>query len=291
MSLMNLIPLTTTKTRWRRLIEATPAPLDDEHLYLSSNGKTGLSLNVSIAKTCRPTKACRTYCYGLEGRITMPAALARQADNAAVFDRLVDASEEEVEAEARLLAEEVLCHQNFLRVFGVGDLQPGSVRFIAALARVAPTLSLWVSTRRPDLAAKLLLDLSTGKEQVIHKDVYEVNRNVHVMLSLDATTTAKNAQASRALVRRGKGMVYLAWMQQSPSEKIPKDVTVVFAEHHTGKGWAPWTVYAADPRTCPATLQNGTPHEDACASCRFCFSLATRRSAPRPPRRITKRSF
>lgn len=278
----------TTKTRWRRLIEATPAPLDGEHLYLSSNGKTGLSLNVSIAQTCRPTKACMRYCYGLEGRITMPAALARQADNAAVFDRLADASDAEVEAEARLLAEEVLCHQDFLRLFGVGDLQPGSVRLIAALSRVAPELSLWVSTRRLDLVKKLMLDLSTGQAQVIHRHVYGINRNVHVMLSLDATTSTKNVQDARALVRQGRGMVFLAWAQQDAREKIPKDVRVVFAEHHTGRGRAPWTLTNADPRTCPATVDGGTPHEGACASCRFCFSLK-RRNAPHPPSHMATR--
>jgi len=199
----------------------------------------------------------------MEGRIRYSAALERQADNAAVFDRLADATAEDVEDEALLVAEEVRHHQDFLRMFGVGDLQPGSVRFIKALSRLAPDLTLWVSTRRFDLAAKLALDLSTGREQVIHRGVYRINQNVHLMLSLDATSSPQSVEKARDLVTRCGGQAYLAWVQQSADEKVPSGISVIFAEHHTGTGRARWTQDAADPRTCPATIAGGAAHKDA----------------------------
>lgn len=275
---------TTTTTKWKRLLLDTPGALNNDHLFVSRNDKTGHSINVSIARTCHPTKACREYCYGMEGRIRYKASLKRQADNAAVFDRLAGAPQEDVDAEAALVAEEVRHHQDFLRMFGVGDLQPGSIRFITALSKMAPDLDLWVSTRRFDLAAKLMLDLSTGQAQLTHRGVYRVNPNAHLMLSLDATTSSQGVDKARELVQRGGGQVYLAWVQRSRDEAIPADVAVVFAEHHTGTGRAKWTQNAAHPRTCPATIAEGMEHQGACAACRFCFDLDVRRKALRSGR-------
>lgn len=225
-------------------------------LYLSTNAKTGASINTAIALTCRPTKACASYCYGLGGRIRLKPALRRQADNVARFDFLASAPEEVVREEARRLATRVLRKQNFLRFFGVGDLQPGSVRFINCLAEEAPSLALWVATRRLDLAAQLA-----------------PLTNVWVMLGVDATTKAPLRAKARQLIRTRAPQFYGAWVQQSARERIPKWVSVVFAEHHFG-GRAHWTADNADPRTCPATIKNGAPHDGACAACRFCFDAS-----------------
>lgn len=250
------------RRKWQKLSDKTPpasnAPL--EHLFLSSNSKTGLSVNVAIARTCTPTKACMEYCYGLEGRMFMRNAINRQADNTDMFDRLETASSATLVREVKLLAEEVKCHQNFLRMFGVGDLQPGSVRFIKALAAIEPALSIWVSTRKFDLAAQ-----------------FPVRPNLHLMLSLDSTTPAKNIEAARAIVDAQQGQAFLAWAQMSPGETVPPDVKVIFAEHHVYSGRAPWTEKNFDLRTCPATIENGADHDNACANCRFCFDTNLRK--------------
>lgn len=256
----------TSTTRWKRLLQVTPGSLDPQHLFLSTNSKTGLSLNASIARTCRPTKACARYCYGLEGRIRMPKALERQVDNTEMFDRLAGALDAAVDAEACLMAEEVRCHQDFLRVFGVGDLQPGSVRFITALAKVAPDISLWVSTRQFSLAEKL-----------------PVRSNLHVMLSLDSTTKHQDQLEARALCRARGSNTYLAWVQLSAEEIVPDDISVVFAEHRVGSGRAAWTRESLDLRTCPATIAEGAPHDGACASCRFCFDGPVRQRMANGP--------
>lgn len=242
--------------KFRRLQLATPDTVEvPERLFLSDNSKTGLSINVSIAKSCRPTPACMTYCYGLESRIRMSAALRKQVDNFNRFDYLGKTSERNVYREALGLAYEVQAQQDFLRFFGVGDLQLGSVRFINVMAIEVPELTLWVSTRKFDLAAKLL-----------HLP------NLHVMLSLDHTTKeAFRNQAFNLVGERGPEF-FTAWVQTDDTPPPPW-ATVVFAEHHIGKR-AEFT--EVDPRTCPATATGGMDHNSACEKCRFCFTSEKR---------------
>lgn len=249
-------------TRWKRLATATPRPTQRYHrLWLSGNDKTGYSINTPITLTCQPTKACATYCYGLGGRIALDGALRRQVQNYEAFERLAKASEEVVETEARILGEEVLAQQPFLRFFGVGDLQEGSARFIKALAKHVPGLALWVSTRRVDIATGLC-----------NKHVY---KSLHVMLSIDETTPSEKLSKMRELVRRGQGQFFLAYVQRRADEVPPEDVSVVFAEHR-GAFRAPWTRGEAALKMCPATVAGGADHEGACERCRFCFSLERR---------------
>ncbi len=229
---------------------------DAFEVALSTNSKTGVSINVSIAQTCRPTKACAEYCYGLVGRLTYGAALAAQARNAAFF---AGADKAILRHEARRIGRSVLRKQNFLRMFGVGDLQPGSMFFTTVLAGEFPELSVWVSTRKLELVSQLPL-----------------LPNLHVMLSLDATTTRANVEATHCLVLKNKPQFFAAWARGSPSDKIPRWVAVVFEEHKTGRraAWNP------ERRACPATARDGTEHEGACAKCRFCFSTKRREAGP-----------
>lgn len=251
------------------LRDKTPEALNTPpSLFLSDNSKTGFSINVAIAYTCRPTRACQSYCYGLESRIAMPAALKRQAENFSRFNFLAAAAAEVVEQEALVIAHEVQKKQNFLRVFGVGDLQPGSVRFINTLADVAPKLSLWVSSRRFDLAGGL-----------------NVRPNLHVMLSLDASMYAERAAKARAIVAEKGPQFYLAYVQQFEDEVIPEDVRVAFAEHHMS-GRAAWSEESANAQVCPATVEGGADHDDACSKCRFCFDMKERIVRPAGPSQI-----
>ncbi len=230
--------------------------VDAFEVALSTNSKTGVSVNVAIAKTCQPTKACAEYCYGLVGRLTYNAALASQARNAAFF---AGADKAVIRHEARRIGRSVLKKQDFVRMFGVGDLQPGSVFFTTVLASEFPELSIWVSTRKLELARLLPL-----------------LPNLHVMLSLDATTTRANVEATRWLIRQMGPQFFAAWARGSPSDKIPRWVAVVFEEHKAGKRamWDP------ESRACPATIRDGAEHEGACERCRFCFDAGRRAVGP-----------
>ena len=254
-------------TKFRSLLLATPTHVDvPTRLFLSDNSKTGLSINVSIAKTCRPTPACMQYCYGLESRIRMDPSLKRQVDNYNRFEYLERTSEQNVYREVVGLAYEIQAQQDFVRFFGVGDLQPGSVRFINVMAKEIPELAIWVSTRKFDLAAKLL-----------HQP------NLHVMLSLDSST--KEAFRTQAFNLAGdRGPEYFhAWVRQEDEAPPPSFAQVVFDEHHKGKRTE---FEKPDPRTCPATLADGMDHNGACERCRFCFTAerrTTREGRPRLP--------
>jgi hypothetical protein len=231
-------------------------PDDAFEVSLSTNSKTGCSINVAIARTCRPTKGCAEYCYGLLGRLTYDAALASQARNAAFF---ASADKSVLRHEARRIARSVLKRQDFVRMFGVGDLQPGSVFFTTCLVVEFPELAVWVATRKLELAGSL-----------------PNLPNLHVMLSLDSTTTRANTEATRQLVLRNKPQFYAAWARRRPEDKVPRWVSVVFEEHKMSRRaqWDP------EPRACPATARDGAEHESACEKCRFCFSAEKRAAGP-----------
>lgn len=230
--------------------------MEGMELFVSHNSKTGYSVNVAIAHTCRPTKACATYCYGLEGRLQFSAALGAQTRNTSFFEHASDA---ELKTAARAVGRRVLRRQAFVRMFGVGDLQPGSVKFITLLAVEWPELSVWVSTRKLELARQLPL-----------------LPNLHVMLSLDNTTTAANIEATRWLIRQNGPQFFGAWVRRSKDERPPRWVKVVFEEHHVGKrGRARWK---PEPRACPATVRDGLEHDGACEKCTFCFNTKKRES-------------
>lgn len=248
--------------------EATPVIAEEDApdtLFLSKNDKTGMSINTSIARTCRPTPACSVYCYGLVGRIAMPSALQRQAENAAMFSveewgQLAD--------EAMDIAHVVSRQQDFLRMFGVGDLQSGSVYFINQLSCYAkqakPKLRIWVSTRKFDLAAKLV-----------------DNTNLHVMLSFDSSTPPRWRAEGLALLAQRRPQFFAAWVRQVAGERVPPWVSVVFEMHQHGHGRAK---RPGHPKACPATIHasfaGAEPLEGACGRCQFCFDVKKRESTP-----------
>lgn len=254
---------------WNRLVRVTRgqgAPSAPEHVGISTNEKTGFSVNVPIVKTCRPTKGCAQYCYGLNGPIHWKNSVKRQLRNQARLDYLATAEETEVQAEAEYLVKRIQTKQNFLRWFGVGDLSLGAVRLINAMLKTAPELSLWVSTRRFDLVP--LLDKPD---------------NLHVMLGIDETMTPSRVAMAKKLLRSRGSNTFAAWVSRSPREQAPKWVTVIFAEHQLGPGRAKWTANGTDSRTCPATIKGGALHLNACTRCRFCFDTSIRQANPKGP--------
>lgn len=265
-------------SKMRVIREATPVVEPDDApdtLFLSKNDKTGLSINTSIAATCRPTPACSVYCYGLDGRIAMPAALRRQAENSALFS--ADMAEwGQLADEAMDVAHVVSRQQDFLRMFGVGDLQPGSVYFINQLSAYAkamkPKFRIWVSTRKFDMAERLV-----------------DNANLHVMLSFDSTTPARWRTAGKKLLTQRRPQFFAAWVRCAEDEDVPPWVDVVFEQHRHGHGRARWPGHA---RACPATIhetQKGSVElTGACASCQFCFDT-NRRAEGTPLTKIRRR--
>jgi len=264
--------------RFKVIADKTPV-IDADHnldrLFLSKNDKTGWSVNTSIAMTCRPTKACQVYCYGLTGRIAMSGALQRQAENATFFS-VGEGDWGQLADEAVDMTHVVSRQQSFLRMFGVGDLQPGSVYFINQMATYAcgtkPSFRIWVSTRKFELAARLV-----------------DQPNLHVMLSFDATTPARALAAGLALLKQRPRQFFAAWVRLSETEVVPPWVSVVFEEHRVGRGRA---TRKPEKRACPATIhedRKGVPLEAACARCQFCFD-ADKRAAGTPLVGIRKKS-
>ena len=246
--------------------DATPVIDDDAvpgTLFLSKNDKTGVSINASIRDSCRPTPDCAVYCYGLVGRIAMPAALQRQAENSALFS-IDEGDWAQLADEAVDVAHVVSRQQDFLRMFGVGDLQPGSVYFINQLstyAKVAkPKFRIWVSTRKFELAEQL-----------------SANKNLHVMLSFDVSTPPRWRTAGLKLLAKRRPQFFAAWVRQTEGERVPSWVDVVFEQHRHGHGRAK---RAGHPKACPATIHEkfpgAQPLNGACAKCRWCFDGAKR---------------
>src|SRR3972149_874679 len=141
---------------WKRL---RTVPADTEvpaTVYVSKNDKTGVSVNVSMLGSCRPTKECARYCYGLTGPASFPAAATRHLGNLRHFAFLETAPDAAVQRDVDILAAHAICaQQDFIRWNGVGDMTPGAVRLINALAAERPRLHVWVTTRKPELGAEI----------------------------------------------------------------------------------------------------------------------------------------
>ena len=249
----------TVKTIWTRQRRHLPV-VAPPALQVSRNAKTGVSLNVLMHGSCRPTRHCYQTCYGLLGPISMANALHVYGANLARLNALADASSAEITREADRLADACrAAGQDFLRVHGVGDLVAGTIRLINRLSRRHPGLRLWVSTRKADLARQIVC-----------------RPNVHLMLSTDCSTQPADWTAFRQIVSTRRGQAFLAYVQSRADEVVPADVRIVFAQH-VGSARARW---APEPRTCPATVHTqygGAEHDGACSRCRRCFDAARRR--------------
>jgi len=219
-------------------------------IRLSDNGKTGISINVSIPMTCNPTKECMDYCYGFRGPIAFKASVALQAANARRLVYLETASEEEVAVEAKKIAEAVLkMNQNWFRWNGVGDLIPGSVRVINKIAELYPSLIQWVVTRKPEQVKNL-----SDRE------------SIKILFSLDSSTPRTILDKAKLLKKGFKNAKFrFAWTRRD-EKQAPALVNIIFNEHRGRKRLA-----LKDERTCEATMPDN-PHEGACDKCRRCFA-------------------
>lgn len=227
-----------------------------QRIYVSENSKTGMSVNTPIVGTCKPTKACSSYCYGLTGPISFKPSLRKQFDNLKRFEYLETVCSSDLQKEASRIYHTVRPEHTYLRFFGVGDLTPGSVRLINALSAMYPDLILWVASRKISLASKL-----------------HIHDNVFVMLSVDQSTPKSDLNSFRALIKKHSPHVFASYTQLSEDDTPPDWIYTVFAHHKVGGKRSTWSKGTTDSRMCPATIQDGAEHENACDRCRRCFSV------------------
>lgn len=107
---------------------------------LSSNGKTGFSLNLP-AKNCNSTENCKAKCYMKSGHMALPINKKKQQF---VSDYLLGNN-------IALLIYECMILQA-LRLNGCGDLLMGMVANILLLAKSCPNTIFYGMTRKIDIA-------------------------------------------------------------------------------------------------------------------------------------------
>jgi hypothetical protein len=211
---------------------------------LSYNKVTGYSVNVPISSTCRPTATCLQTCYFAAGAPSWTNSLKHQA-----------AIQNLIKSDPRAFAERVALEYDklgltFLRWNGGGDLFEESISAIHHLASMRPDVTLWVVTRIPDLAAK-----------VLHF------KNVYIHFSLDKDSMSRKAQFLKA---RPKSQNYFFSYQAAPGEipfsNILKVVSVLFFNNYVPT-WD--SEKLKTPVVCP--LNKAESVVGVCESCRRCF--------------------
>jgi len=168
---------------------------------LSSNKKTGVSLNLPVAN-CNPTKICRHCCYGRHhylghGR----ACLAKWIRNSKYLAQTHDCIE--LIAEARAFSA--------VRISGVGDILPEHVPNLLKLAKACPNTQFWGMTRKPELAHQL-----NGRSQ-----------NLRLLVTVDASSPDSTWDYDGRL----------CYGPRRATDKVPRDkrIVTVFPYHNSGK--------------------------------------------------------
>lgn len=219
-------------------------------LRVSDNGKTGVSINLSIVDSCQPTKDCMSYCYGMRGPIGFSNSINAQSANFRRFQHLETAPLSEVDADIALITEAIRkSKQNWIRWNGVGDLIPGSVRVINRMAELHPEITQWVVTRKVNEAATL-----------------SDHRSIKILFSLDNSTPDTIVQRAKELKKTYKRAKFRFSWTRRDANPVPRHVSIIFNEH-IGKRKGGW----ADKRVCEATLPDKS-HESSCNTCRRCFA-------------------
>ena len=214
---------------------------------LSFNKVTGYSVNFPIGETCRPTAVCLKYCYFAKGPNSWPDSLSHQYQVYAV------AKADPVGFAERVAWECDKARVSFLRWNGGGDLFAESIVAIDQLAILRPNLPIWVVTRTPDLAAKIV-----------------ERPNVFVHFSLDRSSMARREQFIRAKPEtRNFFFSYQCEANEVPPPSILSDVSVLFFNDYK---------FTCEPKALPTVIVcplNGSPDiRGACENCRRCFNGA-----------------
>lgn len=233
------------------LQEVKSRPNLPSKIYLSKNTKTGISINVSIAETCSPTKLCMNSCYAMRGPIVFGNSQRRQVENTILFKHLEFAPQRELDRIVNALASEIFdSKQSWVRWNASGDLIEGSVRVINRLAELHPKIINWVISRKPEMIGRLL-----------------DHPSIRTTLSFDETTPEKVSKELKSFKSKfKKSGVKFSWIRTSKTQIVPEFIDIVFNEH-IGRN----SVEHKDEKTCEATIKENN-HTNACDSCRRCFT-------------------
>jgi len=212
---------------------------------LSFNKVTGHSVNFPISETCRPTAVCLKHCYFAKGPNSWPDSLSHQ------YQIYAAAKADPVGFAERVAWE---CDQvgvTFLRWNGGGDLFAESLAAIDHLAVLRPKLPIWVVTRTPEFAAKVV-----------------ERPNVFVHFSLDRSSMARREQFLKAKPQSGNFFFsYQCEADEVPTPQALSKVSVLFFNDYK---------LTCESATLPAAIVcplNDSPDiRGACESCKRCFN-------------------
>jgi hypothetical protein len=261
-----------------------------DDFQLSHNRKTGYSINLDH-KSCRPTKACKLYCYGRalsaeeakkhglhanRGPITWPTQQAAYARNR---EWLEAATTEEIWSKAKEHADFLKrMEYNNLRLCGMGDLTAELVEYAVALSSCG--VRPWGFTKRHEMLhlmkSRLSLNGITSTSQSYPK----------ILGSTDSSMSQKRVQCLLSATADLGGRPALAYITMEPgfigAAEINglwfRDHIVVTFGYHSNSHKT--TVY--HKLACPAT--NG--QETSCQTCRRCINHSqSKRSSAEQPRR------
>lgn len=216
---------------------------------LSSNLIAGVSVNLPIYGTCKPTKVCAESCYAARNvPIGMRAAVAKQVR---LLNLITEAPLVAGERLVRELRPKVRKGLRFLRWNGVGDLTLEAIECLTHVADQMPELSIWVVTRIPKLA-----------RLVPHRD------NVFVQFSLDRASQRRFMEMSESPPLSGN--LFYSYTEAEDEQEIPEWVlSVPVSVYYTNlyKSSAP---FALGEVSCP--LNGAESVKGACEACGRCWN-------------------
>jgi hypothetical protein len=225
--------------------------LSDKERVVSENRVAGLSLNLPIYGTCKPTKVCAATCYAAKNGaayLALPNAVNKQLR---LYNSMV-ANPHEV---AGRIVAEMLAHMRkgakFLRWNGVGDLFAESVVCLEEVARALPHLPIWVVTRVPEMAVRV-----------------PNLPNVFVHFSLDRASLARYKAVQEAGPLNAN--FFFSYQEDTDEAELPLElgeipVSVYFTNEYK-RGAPP----AFEGVSCPLNLREDPV--GACERCGRCWS-------------------
>lgn len=185
---------------------------------LSTNTKTGFSLNLPIKGHCNPTKNCAHDCYARTGYTAMPTSKKKQAW---VSRYLANGSLDKLILECKALST--------VRLNGTGDLNMNHVPAVISLAKACPRTLFWGMTRKIDVA------------KAINKKL----PNLSLLVTVDASSPKETWKYKGAM----------CYGPRRPGDIIPDDkrIKTVFPRHFSGSVVAGVKKH---PKDCQAVWHN-----------------------------------
>jgi len=208
---------------------------------VSTNLKTGWSINFPIIQTCNPTPVCEKLCYAKYGRLAMSPSLQRQNQVLKIFQ------EEGAEALADTIAEGYKKKQlTFLRWNGVGDLTPKICQIINIIGSKYPDQIHWIVTRKPEMVKLLNYNMP----------------NMYIQFSLDGSQDS--IERKKTVESLNHPRVYFSFLRCEEDEDTLNASIIFNLQQKKGS-------LSYNAKCCPVD-SGRLPVENACEKCRKCFN-------------------